>query len=191
MTGKLLALSIILAAMVAGIPIYYLQIYAFYDEVVADGETDVVLTRRGDGAVTPIAYQDFQAIDSSSSPIRYRACFTTSEPLVALQSKFVTLETAEPLVAPKWFDCFDAAFLGAQIEQGKARAFLAVENLTYGIDRIVKRIDLQVINRNTRHHRGKDNAQCKKFTGHCVWPPASVKTNASAHCLASARTRPI
>jgi hypothetical protein len=40
-------------------------------------------------------------------------------------------------VAPKWFDCFDAAFLGAQIEQGKARAFLAVENLTYGIDRIV------------------------------------------------------
>ena len=26
---------------------------------------------------------------------------------------------------------------GAQIEQGKARAFLAVENLTYGIDRIV------------------------------------------------------
>ena len=37
MTGKLLALSIILAAMVAGISIYYLQIYAFYDEVVADG----------------------------------------------------------------------------------------------------------------------------------------------------------
>ncbi|MFZ8867491.1 MAG: DUF6446 family protein [Paracoccaceae bacterium] len=137
MTGKLLALSIILAAMVAGISIYYLQIYAFYDEVVADGKTDVVLTRRGDGAVTPIAYQDFQAIDSSSSPIRYRACFKTSEPLAALQSKFVTLETAEPLVAPKWFDCFDAAFLGAQIEQGKARAFLAVENLTYGIDRIV------------------------------------------------------
>ena len=174
MTGKLLALSIILAAMVVGISIYYLQIYAFYDEVMADGQTDVVLTRRVDGIVTPIAYQDFQAIDSSSSPIRYRACFTTSEPLAALQSKFVTLETAEPLVAPKWFDCFDAEEIGAAIETGEAVSFLAVKDVIYGIDRVATILpDRRGFAWNRINHCGEKAFDGKRLPPDCPPPPES------------------
>ena len=55
--GRFLAALIIVCAVGAGVGIYYLQVYAFYDEVASTGE-DVVLTRP-DGAVDVIDYQAF------------------------------------------------------------------------------------------------------------------------------------
>ncbi|WP_272004730.1 DUF6446 family protein [Roseovarius sp. ZX-A-9] len=135
--GKILASSIIVCALIAGAAMYYLQVYAFYDEVAADGRTDVQLTSLVTGLPEPVLYDDFRAIDATSSPIRYRACFTTTMSHAMLTETFVPYDKAEPLVAPGWFDCFDAKAVGAALEEGRARAFLGTENIQYGIDRIV------------------------------------------------------
>ena len=50
---------------------------------------------------------------------------------------FLPHERAEPKVAPKWFDCFDADEIGAALRNGSALAFMGTENIEYGIDRIV------------------------------------------------------
>lgn len=135
--GRIVAGFLVLSGLVAGIAMYYLQVYAFYDEVSADGQTDVQLTSLVSGVPEPILYDGFQAIDSESSPIRYRACFETSQSLAQLSETFVPYESAEPLNAPGWFDCFDADALGADLKSGEAIAFLGTENLRYGIDRVV------------------------------------------------------
>ena len=77
MTGEILSIILIVSGLVAGIAIYYLQVYGFYDDVVEKPGQDVVLLPIGGETPEPIAYGNFQAIDADSSPIRYRACFTT------------------------------------------------------------------------------------------------------------------
>lgn len=135
--GKVLAVVIVLAAVLAGGALYYLQIYAFYEEVPATGAGDVQMTARATGAPEPVAHAGFRAIDADSSPIRYRACFTTPTPPATLRETYEPYADAVPLEAPGWFDCFDADAIGAALKEGRARAFLGQQNIRYGIDRIV------------------------------------------------------
>ncbi|ETX29757.1 DUF6446 family protein [Roseivivax isoporae] len=137
MTGKILAALILVCALVAGAAMYYLQVYAFYEEVPASGLGDVALTPRDGGAPQPVAVTDFRAIDAESSPIRYRACFAIDTSLDALARDFEPYEGAAPRVAPGWFDCFDADALGAEIDAGRAIVLTGERNLEYGIDRVV------------------------------------------------------
>lgn len=125
-----------MSALIAGAAMYYLQVYAFYDEVTATNE-DVVLTSLYSGAPEPILFENFKGIDSTSSPIRYRACFETPTSLALMTETYVMVDEAEPLVAPEWFDCFDAQEIGEALEAGDALAFMGSENIQYGIDRIV------------------------------------------------------
>lgn len=135
--GKFLAGLILVTALVAGAALYYLQVYAFYDEVSGNGTDDVQLTSLVSGQPEPALYDDFRAIDSDSSPIRYRACFTTSMSHAMLTETYQMYDEAEPLVAPVWFDCFDADALGTALQDGSALAFLGQKDIEYGIDRIV------------------------------------------------------
>lgn len=141
MTGRILAAVIVLSALFAGGAIYYLQVYAFYHEVVPNGRDDVVLTVRATGATEPVPYEAFRAIDADSSPIRYRACFTTPADPERLAETYALYPDAVPLNAPDWFDCFDAKAIGAALEEGTARAFLGQANIHYGIDRVVAIFD--------------------------------------------------
>ncbi len=125
-----------MVALAAGVAMYYLQIYAFYDEVSAQVE-DVQLVSVVSGTPEPILFENFKGIDSDSSPLRYRACYQTPASLAMLTETYVVLDTAEPRVAPDWFDCFDAAQIGADIVAGVAIPFMGVENIQYGINRIV------------------------------------------------------
>jgi len=134
-TGRILAIVILVSALAVGIGMYYAQVYAFYDTLEPSGPDDVVLTPAGGGDPRPVPHTAFQAIDSDSSPIRYRACFRTDlteEDLAA----FAEYPAADPLVAPGWFDCYDAETIGGALEDGGALALLAVENVTYGVDRV-------------------------------------------------------
>ncbi|PIE13668.1 MAG: histidine kinase [Rhodobacterales bacterium] len=137
MSGKLVAGAIVVISLMAGVAIYYLQIYAFYDKVAVHGSEDVMLTPFGATKAEPILYENFQAIDADSSPIRYRACFTTPQSIAMLTETYEPYEGAEPRVAPGWFDCFDAKAIGAALERGEALAFLGQRNVTYGVDRVV------------------------------------------------------
>ncbi len=133
--ARLVIVVILAVALAAGVALYYLQVYAFYEEIGPGGPRDVVLTPADGGAPEPIPHADFRAIDSESSPIRYRACFTTPLALPALDA-YAPYPAAEPLNAPGWFDCFDADAVGEALEDGRAVARLSIRDVTYGIDRV-------------------------------------------------------
>jgi hypothetical protein len=134
MTGKIMGIVIMLSALVAGVGLYYLQIYGFYEEVTVEEVAMVSLvTDEPEG----IPFAEFQAIDAESSPIRYRACFTTELSLAFLTEGYVLAPGNDPRNAPKWFDCFDAAAIGAELEAGTALTFMGAKNVRFGVDRIV------------------------------------------------------
>ncbi|MDU8926067.1 DUF6446 family protein [Alisedimentitalea sp. MJ-SS2] len=137
MSGKLVGSFVVAVALIFGAVVYYYQVYGFYDEVAAHGSEDVALTSYASGMPEPILYKDFKAIDATSSPIRYRACFIIENSIPMLTETYQPYEGAEPLVAPGWFDCFDAREIGAALERGDALAFLGTSNIEYGIDRVV------------------------------------------------------
>ncbi len=134
MNGKIIGIAIMLSAVIGGISLYYLQVYGFYEEVRTQ---EVHLVSVVSDQPEPIPFADFQAIDAESSPIRYRACFTTDLSLALLTETYVGLEDATPRNAPGWFDCFDAAAIGAELDAGTALPFLGQKNVEFGVDRIV------------------------------------------------------
>ncbi len=136
MNGKVIGLTLLGCGIAAGVAMYYLQVYAFYEDVTADVEA-VELTTVAGGAPEPILANNINAIDADSSPLRFRACFETPMDQAMLTETYELYDDAVPLNAPDWFDCFDAAAIGAALEDGSALAFLGTENITYGIDRIV------------------------------------------------------
>ena len=136
MMGKYVVGLLVAPAMVVGSAIYYLQVYAFYEELPASAAADLRLTTL-EGTVEPLQVTGFKGIDSTSSPIRYRACATAETSVAKIAATYTTYAAAEPLQAPYWFDCFDAETLELDIEAGNAVAYLGEENTMYGIDQVV------------------------------------------------------
>ena len=137
MNGKLVAGFIVISAAIFGAVVYYMQIYGYYSEVEASGADDVQLVSLVSGESEPILYDSYEAIDATSSPIRFRACFTTTSSLAMLTETYELAEEATPRNAPRWFDCFDAEEIGTALENGTALAFIGQKNVEYGVDRIV------------------------------------------------------
>jgi len=127
--GKVLAVLLVACTVAAGFGVWYLQVYAFYDEL----EPQVGYQVAHPDGTARLSIADFRGIDSDSSPLRYRACFT----ITGEQPTFVDYLDATPLIAPGWFDCFDAVAIGADLESGAARAVLVEANTLYGIDRVM------------------------------------------------------
>ncbi len=137
MSGKAVAVILGFCCALAGGGLYYLQVHGFYDEIPPSGASDVKLTTLHSGKPEEIIHEGFQAIDAESSPLRYRACFTTRLSLAALRETYVVHDDPVPNVAPGWFECFDAPKIGAALEEGSAIAFLGTGNVVYGFDRVV------------------------------------------------------
>ncbi len=138
MSGRLVGGFLVLIALIAGAAVYYLQVYAFYEDASAVSGGDVMLTKIVSGDPEPILAEGLTAIDADSSPIRYRGCFQTSQSLALLTETYVLYEeTPDPRVAPGWFDCFDADDIAAQIDSGEMLVFLGQANIQYGIDRVI------------------------------------------------------
>lgn len=137
MSGKIIAIVIVVCAAVAAGWMYYLQVYGYYYNVTPTPGQDVVLVRQDSQVGEPIPYTAYQAIDADSSPIRYRACFQTSVSLDDLTAIYIVQLTGEPRVAPGWFDCFDAETIGAAVESGALTVFLGAKNISYGVDRVI------------------------------------------------------
>ena len=137
MMGRIAIVGIVMFALLAGGLLYYLQVYAYYTELAPEDVGDVQLVALYSGEPEPIMFDNVRAIDSNSAPIRFRACFDTSHSQAFLTEMYVVYEEAEPLVAPTWFDCFDAEEIGTALERGEAIAFLSVENISYGVDRVI------------------------------------------------------
>ncbi len=136
MSGKLVSIFILASAALMGGGIYWAYNFWYYEEI-ASTEASVEITTFATGEPEPILFDNIQAIDAFSSPIRYRACFTTPMSLAMATETYVPFDGAEPLNAPPWFDCFDAVAIGEALRAGTALAFTGEANIEYGIDRIV------------------------------------------------------
>ena len=134
MSGKIVGIVLMVSALVAGAALYYLQVHAFYAPVETE---EVQLVSDVSNEPEPIPFDNFQAIDADSSPIRYRACFTTELSLALLTETYLGLESATPRNAPHWFECFDAEAIAAELDAGTALPFLGQKNIAFGVDRIV------------------------------------------------------
>lgn len=136
MNGKIVGSGLVGVALIAGAALYYLQVYYFY-AAVPEGALVIRLTAQATDRPEPIAAQAVTAIDATSSPIRFRACFETPVPLAELTATYARYPAAEPLTAPGWFDCFDADAIGAALTDGTAQAFLGEAGIGVGVDRVV------------------------------------------------------
>ncbi len=138
MKGKVLGIAIVTIAAIAGAGIWYLQVYAYYQEVAVP---EIALTSAATGMPVMIAAENASAIDATSSPLRYRACFTMPYSQAMLADTYVTYDNAVPLNAPDWFECFNAVAVGLALESGQAIALLGQAGIHDGVDRVVAVFD--------------------------------------------------
>ncbi|KIT17197.1 DUF6446 family protein [Jannaschia aquimarina] len=133
--GKVVVILLLATAILGGVGIWYTQTWAFWAPV--EGPVTLTLAEGQDLMMLPAS--DVSAIRSASSPLGFRACFTHGLDTGALADTLPAerREGVAPTVAPGWFDCFDAAAIGALLEEGGARAYTAYPNVAYGVDRIV------------------------------------------------------
>ncbi|SEM96275.1 hypothetical protein SAMN04488103_102569 [Gemmobacter aquatilis] len=137
MNGKIVAGGLVVIAAVAGIAMYYLQVYAFYEPARFEPGAEIALTPILGEAPEVILADNVQGIDATSSPLRFRACFHTPLTQAMLTETYKVYDAAQPLVAPGWFDCFDAGQITTALETGEAIAFLSVQDIVPGVDRVV------------------------------------------------------
>ncbi len=124
MSGRILIIGLLLVAAVAGVGLWYAQVYAYYERV--EGVASVRI------AGAEVAVSDYRGLDGQSSPLKLRGCFTVDPAQVTGPAP----RKAAPLIAPGWFDCFDAEAIGTALERGEARAVVA-EAAPPGFERIV------------------------------------------------------
>ncbi|MEM7498027.1 MAG: DUF6446 family protein [Pseudomonadota bacterium] len=125
MNGKWLMGGLLGFTAIFAVGLWYAQFYAFYSEIEAEG-VEIA------GRIYPVT--GFEGIDATTSPLKLRACFTLPEAPDA-----PSYPRAEPLVAPGWFDCFDAEALARALAAGEAQAFLAASGEYDGTERVVLR----------------------------------------------------
>ncbi|MGF1502576.1 MAG: DUF6446 family protein [Paracoccaceae bacterium] len=123
MTGRALVIGLLGFTAVFAAGLYYMQVYAFYEETV---QTSV------DIAGQSYQVSDWTGIDAGSSPLKLRACFRIEAAVDAPVAADPT-----PLVPPPWFDCFDAEMIARAIDAGEATAYLAAAEERHGADRMV------------------------------------------------------
>lgn len=126
MSGRYLMIfaACVLACFAAGL--WYTQMYAFYNDLPETSEITV--------AERTIPVTKFTGVDANTSPIKYRACMEVDP------ETFNGLPAADkpvPLVAPHWFECFDARAIGKALEAGEATAYLAASEEYDGSERFI------------------------------------------------------
>jgi len=135
MSGRWVVLGILVVTAVFAAVQWYYKTQAYY-EVVGNAGAALTLAHELEGAA-PLDFDRFEAIDADTSPLRFRACFQLTEAAQTLLDGAEPHPDPTPLIAPRWFDCFDAAAIGAALEAGEAQAFLAQSEIHRGADRII------------------------------------------------------
>ncbi|MDO5657451.1 MAG: DUF6446 family protein [Paracoccus sp. (in: a-proteobacteria)] len=130
--GKIAIVMLLGTAALAGVSMYYLQVYGYYDEIdEISGAQSLVLTAP-DGQQIPLEARDFRGIDKTSSPLGWRACFTVDQPPEAQ-----IYENPTPLVGPNWFRCYSARGIAGDLDSGAVQAVLSQRNIRTGVDRVI------------------------------------------------------
>lgn len=135
--GRIAVGFIVLTAVLGGAVLWYTAERAYYEPVAFQPGQEIRLVPLTGDRPEAIVVQGIEGTDAASSPIKFRACFTTPLSLAMLSETYRAYEGAEPLIAPTSFDCFDAAAIGRALETGEALAFLSEPEIHKGVDRVV------------------------------------------------------
>lgn len=114
-----------IAALAAGIAVYWLQEYAYYTPATFKTGAEIELTAIGSGQPETILTDHVEGIDATSSPLRFRACFHTDLSQAMLTETYKVYDLPQPLNGPSWFGCFDAGTIDRALQTGEAIAFLS------------------------------------------------------------------
>lgn len=132
-SGRLLVFVILgLTAVFAGAQ-WWFQTRAYYAPI--ESAEISVTTLMGDEI--PLTPAGFEGIDADTSPLRFRVCFALDAAGLDSALQGAPYEDPAPLNAPGWFDCFDAAAIGAALDAGEAQAVLAEREISPGVDRVL------------------------------------------------------
>ena len=126
MNGKVIVSGLLGVALIAGAGLWYSIERAYYTRVTGVSEV------RSYDAFLPVS--EYVGIDADTSPLKMRACFTVNWEYTPLDNANVD---ATPLLAPRFFSCFDAGKITADLEAGNAAAVLLDENRPYGFNTYV------------------------------------------------------
>lgn len=138
MSGRKLMIGLLALCAAFAVALWWFQTRAFYER--AEGAEAIEIA----GVSIPV--QGYSQIDASTSPLKLRACFRLTDPAdlsrAADASAALTEEVRaagvalEPLVAPGWFDCFDAETLAGLAGTEGAVTLVAARNAPKGFDRV-------------------------------------------------------
>lgn len=132
--GKLVAGFLVGAGLIAGLVMYWLQVYAFYERIEEDVAPTMVEVTGKEGQMLSIPIHDYQGIDSDSSPLRYRACYRLDPAALADAQRMIR---PTPTNGPSWFDCYSARTIHDDLESGRAMAYLGQRDYRPAIDRVI------------------------------------------------------
>lgn len=118
MQGRYLIIGLFIFVVLFGAGLFYAINFMHYTK-----------TEHAEYEIAGLSVRDYQEINATSSPIKFRACFTVPENT----DVYGDAEGATPLVAPYWFDCYDAEALTADIEAGEAHVVIYSENEPFGV----------------------------------------------------------
>ncbi|MBF9047562.1 histidine kinase [Rhodobacterales bacterium LSUCC0031] len=132
-SGRLIAMAIIgITALFAAV-LWYAQTRAYFTTL--DRADLVVALPSGDRAA--LAHDAFVGIDAASSPLRFRGCFMLGATGLAQVAEAMPYPDPTPLIAPDWFDCYDAGVIVSGLADGTARAVLSEHDIHRGVDRVI------------------------------------------------------
>ena len=126
MKGSVLMGTLLAAAAAMGIGLWYFTQIAHYKRI--QGLTSITIGEKSH------VVRDYQGLDGDSSPLKLRACFNLERPIKTPEPVQTRLT---PLIAPRWFDCFDARQIAADLDNDIATALLANENEPFGFNRYI------------------------------------------------------
>jgi hypothetical protein len=115
-----------LALVVFAAALWWFQTRAWYSELTGVETVEVA------GRDVPVA--GWRGIDAATSPIKLRACFRVDPGALAHAP---AAGAPVPLIAPDWFDCFDARALTAALAAGEARAVQAASGEFEATERLI------------------------------------------------------
>lgn len=174
--GKIAAGVIVISALLAGGAMWWLQEYGYYQPVAFTPGDEIRLTPIAGTAPEAILADQVEGIDADSSPLRFRACFTTPLSQAMLTETYRIYDKPTPLVGPSWFSCYDAGRITKALESGEALAFLSETRPEYGIDRVVAVFpDGQAFAWHQMNDCGTAHYEQRDLPEGCPPPPAKEK----------------